>query len=139
MRERTLIIKRFALGPLAQWGFVAGALVACLPAFLCSWVFFTLVQSMRGLIAGWRDVGFDILGQRVSFNLVELLKLQNVLDSLTGISGYGVFGIVLMWLLLAGLLGIFAAIVLLLVGTFYNLTGRLQLDVEELQSDAPLA
>lgn len=136
---RSLIIKRFALGPLAQWGFIAGALIACLPAFLCSWIFFTLVQSLSGLIASWRDVGFEILGQRIGFNLVEVLNLQNVLQTLSNIAGFGVFGILFLALLLALALGVFGALVMTLIGLFYNATGRVRLEVEEVERDAPLA
>ncbi len=138
-KSRALVIKRFALGPLAQWGFVAGALIACLPAFLCSWIFFTLIQALRGLLAGWRDVGFEVLGQRLSFNLVETLNLQEALQTLTNLAGYGVFGIFLLALFVAVLLGVFGALVLSLLGMFYNATGRLRLEVEEVQSNAPLA
>lgn len=139
MQTRALIIRRFALGPLAQWGFIAGALIACMPAFVCSWVFFTAVQGLRALIAGWRDVGFDVLGQRLSLNLVETLQLQKALDALTSIAGFGVFGIFLAGLGIAALLGIFGALVLTLIGLFYNATGRIRMEVEEVGSDAPLA
>lgn len=139
MQTRALIIKRFALGPLAQWGFVAGVLIACFPAFVCSWIFFTLVQSLRGLMAGWRDVGFDVLGQRISFNLIDVLNLQGVLESLTNIAGFGVFGILLLALFVAALLGVFGALVMTLIGLFYNATGRIRLEVEEVQRDAPAA
>lgn len=139
MHKRSLVIKHIGLSSLAQWGFVAGVVVACLPAFLCSWIFFTLIQSLRGLIAGWRDVGFEILGQRLSFNLVEMLNLQDALQTLTNLGGFGVFGILFLALLLAALLGVFGAAVMTLLGAFYNATGRIRLDVEEVQSDAPLA
>jgi hypothetical protein len=138
VRSRALIIKRFPLGPLAQWGFVAGIVVACLPAFLCSWGFFSLVQSLRGLIAGWRDVGFDILGQRLSLNLVETLQLQNTLQTLTNIAAFGVFGIFLFAFLFAAVLGLFGAAVMTLLGLFYNTTGRIRVEVEEVQTGAPL-
>ncbi len=139
MQTRALIIKRFALAPLAQWGFIAGALIACLPAFICSWIFFTLIQSLRGLIASWRDVGFDVLGQRIGFNLVETLNLQQVLETLTNLSAFGVFGILLVALFVAALLGAFGALVATLIGLFYNATGRIQLEVEEVPRDASLA
>ncbi len=131
MQTRALIIKRIALGSLAQWGFVAGIVIACLPAFVCSWIFFTLVQTLRGLIAGWRDVGIDFLGQRLSVNLVEVLKLQDALASLTNLASLGVFGIALVGLALAALLGVFGALVMTLLGLFYNATGRVRLEVEE--------
>lgn len=139
MNRRELIIKRFALGPLAQWGFVAGVIVACLPAFLCSWVLFNLVSVFKGVIAGWRDVGVEVLGQRISFNLVELLNLQDLLQTSTTIAGFGIFGIFLLALGLAALLGLFGAAVLTVIGLFYNTTGRLQIEVEDVQGDAALA
>jgi hypothetical protein len=131
MSSRTLIIKRFALGPLAQWGFVAGIVIACLPAFVCSWVFFALVGSLQSLISGWQDVGFEILGQRLSLDLVELLQLEDALRALTGLTGLGIFGILLLALAAAALLGAFGALVLTCIGLFYNATGRLKLEVEE--------
>lgn len=139
MNRRELIIKRFALGPLAQWGFVAGVIVACLPAFLCSWVFFNLISALKGVIAGWRDVGLEVLGQRISFNLVELLNLQSLLQTSTTIAGFGIFGIFLLAIVLAALLGLFGAVVLTVIGVFYNTTGRLQIEVEEVRGDAALA
>jgi hypothetical protein len=133
MSSRSVIIRRFALGPLAQWGFVAGVVIACLPAFLCSWVLFSLVSALRELIAGWRDIGFEVLGQRVAFDLVELLDLENLLAALTSIAGLGVFGVALLALLMAALLGGFGALVLTVLGVFYNTTGRLRLELEEVE------
>lgn len=130
MQKHTVVIRRFALGPLAQWGFIAGAIIACLPAFVCSWAFFTLVQGARSLLYSWRDVGFDILGQRISFNLLDVMNLQDLTQTLTGIAGLGVIGIVVLALLFAAGLGVFGALVLLLLGAFYNTTGRLQVEVE---------
>lgn len=136
MKTRSLIIKRFALGPLAQWGFVAGLLVACLPAFVCSWIFFSAVQFLRNLVSGWRDVGVDVLGQRLSVNLVDTLNLQQLLKSLTDLTVLGVFGILLSAVVIAIVLGLFGAFVLTLVGIFYNATGRVQFEVEEVERDA---
>ncbi|MCG3142485.1 MAG: hypothetical protein HDKAJFGB_03954 [Anaerolineae bacterium] len=137
MQKHTVVIRRFALGPLAQWGFIAGAIVACLPAFVCSWGLFTLAQGVRGLLYSWRDVGFEILGQRLSFNLLEMLKLENFSQTLTGITGLGLFGIVILALIFALALGVFGALVLLLLGAFYNTTGRLQVEVEPAENNAP--
>lgn len=136
MQKRTVVIRRFALGPLAQWGFIAGAIVACFPALVCSWAFFGLVQGLRGLLYSWRDVGLEILGQRLSFNLLEMMQLQDFSQTLTGIAGFGVLGIVFLALLFALGLGVFGALVLLLLGAFYNTTGRLQVEVEPAENNA---
>jgi small-conductance mechanosensitive channel len=132
---RAFVIRRFELGPLAQWGFIAGALAACLPALVCSWFFFTLVQALRGLLVGWRDVGFEVLGQRLSFNLIEMLNLRDALQTLTNVAAFGVLGIVLLALLMATALGVFGAIVMALLGAFYNATGRLRVEVEPVEKN----
>lgn len=136
MKAREVVIRRFALGPLAQWGFVTGVFIACLPSFLCSWLFFTLAGNLRNLVGSWRDVGFDILGQRISFNLVDALNLQGALENLNTLAGLGIFGIVILFLLLSALLGVFGALVLTALGIFYNTTGRVRLELEEVESNA---
>lgn len=130
-QSRQVIIRRFALGPLAQWGFVTGVIVACLPAFLCSWALFSLVSTVRHMLADWRDVGISLLGQRISVNLVDLLSLQDALQTLTTIAGLGFVGIVLLALGMAALLVVFGAVVLTILGLFYNTTGHVQLELEE--------
>lgn len=134
-QRRAVVIRRFALGPLAQWGFVGGAVVACLPAFVCSWLGFTLIAALRRMLAGWRDVGIEVLGQRISFNLVEMLNLQSFSQTLAGIAGLGIFGLILAALALALVLGLFGALVMTALGLFYNATGRLQLELEETAAD----
>ncbi len=139
MQSRSFIIKRFELGPLAQWGFIAGVLVACLPAFACSWFFFSLVNSAREVIGGWTDVGFEFLGQRISFDLVETLSLQELYLTLGSLAGLGVFGVLFLALAVAALLGLFGAAVLTVLGLFYNTTGRVRVQVEEVGPDAASA
>lgn len=136
MKRRSLVIRRVGLGSLARWGFVAGALAACLPALACSWLLFTVTAGLRTLIAGWRDFGFEILGQRLSLNLVDLLNLQQVYDALTNISSLGVFGILLVAFGAALLLGGFAALVAAALGGLYNATGRVRIEADEVQANA---
>ncbi len=131
MNSRTYIIKRLGLGSLARWGFAAGALVACLPAFACSAIFFTVVAAVRRIVESWRDVGISFFGQRLSLNLIDLLQLQSFADTLRTFSGLGVFGILLLWFALAAALGLIVAVVLILLGLFYNFTGRLELELAE--------
>ncbi len=135
MQRRSFVVRRFGLGSLAQWGFITGALVACFPAFVCSWVFFALLQGLRGLLLSWQDVGFEVLGQRIGFNLLEMLSLEDLVQTLNGVTGFGVFGILMVALLMALALGVFGAIVLALLGLFYNTTGRLQVEVEPVDAN----
>ncbi len=131
MAAHSYVIKRLGIASLARWGFAAGALVACLPAFACSAIFFTVVAAVRRVVEGWRDVGIDFLGQRLSLNLVQLLQLQSLADTLRSLAGWGVFGILILWLALAAALGLVVALAVILLGLFYNLTGRLELELAE--------
>lgn len=79
----------------------------------------------------WRDVGISFLGQRLSLDLVQLLQLQAFLELLRALTGLGVLGILLLALVLAAALGLIVALTLMLLGLFYNLTGRLQLELVE--------
>jgi hypothetical protein len=130
MTSRTVTIKRFSLGSLALWGFMAAMIVACLPSFLCSWTFFASLAALRTFIGGWGDVGFSILGQKIGFNLIELLKLGGFYEALNAITAWGFMGIVLLAFASAILLGIFGALSILVLGAIYNAIGRLQVEVE---------
>ncbi len=131
MATHSYVIKRLGIASLARWGFAAGALVACLPAFACSAVFFTVVTAVYRIVEGWRDVGFNLLGQRLSLNLVQALNLQSFAEMLRNVTGLGVFGILLLWFALAAALGLIVALAFILLGLFYNLTGRLELELAE--------
>ena len=131
MNSRSFVIRRFGIASLARWGFVAGALVACLPALLCSAIFFTITESVRRVVQSWREVGVDFLGQRVRFDFVELLHLQNFSDALNQVDALGLFGILLVALCLALALGLFVGLVLILLGLFYNATGRIRIELTE--------
>lgn len=131
MSTRSYVVKRIGLGSLARWGFLAGALVACLPGFACSTVFFWLTSSVYRVIEGWRDVGLTFVGQRLSLDLVQLLQLGALDDALKAVQTLGVFGILTLALLIAVMLGITVALSLVLLGVFYNLTGRLKVELAE--------
>jgi hypothetical protein len=136
MGARTLVIRRVQLWPLAQWGFIAGMLIACAPALICSWLLFTVMATARSVLSSWRDVGLTILGQRISFNLLEMMSLQGPYERLGELTAWGVFGMLAAALALALGLGVFGGAVLAALGAFYNATGRLKLEVEEEKSNA---
>lgn len=131
MTTRNVIVKHIALGPLAQWGFIIGGVIACLPAFFCSWLGFTVIQAVRNMLTGLRDVVIDPNFLNLHLNLVDLLHLQNQQQSVNTVAGFGVLGIALVGLGLVFLFGIFGALVTTLLGVFYNATGRVQLELEE--------
>ncbi len=129
MSPRTYTLRRIGLGSLFRWGLVGGVVVACLPGLVCSTVLFSVARSLGDLLASWRDVGITVLGQRVALNLIDLLHLNDFYNLLLQLAGFGVFGILLLTILLALALGIFSGVVLLLLGLFYNLTGRIDVEL----------
>ncbi len=131
MPSRSYVIKRLGIGSLARWGFVAGALIACLPASVCSVIFFSIAAALRRLVETWRDVGVTVLGQRYSLDFVQLLQLRSFVDALRGIDALGILGILLLALVLAVAMGIVVGLSLVLLGVFYNFTGRLELELAE--------
>jgi hypothetical protein len=131
LSSKKVSIKRFSLGSLALWGFIAAAIVASLPSLFCSLTFFLSLAGLRNFIGGLGEVGFSILGQKISFNLIDLLKLKDFYTTLNTITAWGYVGILLLGLAAVVALGIFGALVTLLLGALYNATGRLQVEVEE--------
>jgi hypothetical protein len=76
-------IRRFAITPLARFGCVLGTLVSVIPACLCSLPGLWLVSAIRHLLEGWRSVTlFDMLGQKVTVNFIDLLNLNDLLRAL---------------------------------------------------------
>ncbi len=134
MGARSYVITRVGIASLVRWGMVAGALVACLPAFACSALLFSATALLHRTLEGWRDIGISFFGQRLSLNLIELLHLQALANGVSALDALGVFGILVFWLLMSLALGLLVAAALALVGAFYNLTGRLELALEEKSS-----
>ncbi len=131
MSTHTYVVKRIGIGSLAWWGFVAGALVACVPMLLCSFSFFTLIGTARRIVEGWRDVGISILGQRIGLNMVDLLHLDQLLNTLRAADAVGILGILFLGLVLIALAGLLVAASLALLGLLYNLAGRMELTMVE--------
>ncbi len=131
MNSRTYVITHLGIASLARWGFAAGAIVACLPAFACSAVFFSILTAIFHTVESWHDVGLSFLGQRLSFDLVQALQLQSLVDLLQKLSALGVLGILLLWLGIAAAIGLIVALSFILLGLFYNFTGRLELQLAE--------
>lgn len=131
MQSRSFVIRRLGIASLARWGLVAGALVACLPSLVCSAIFFGLTAALRRVLDAWRAVGFNVLTQRVSLNLIELLQLQGLYDAVGNLTALGVFGILLLAVLFVVVLGAFAALTFALLGLFYNTTGRVEIELVE--------
>lgn len=129
MPTHSYVIRRFGLASLARWGFTAGVLVACLPAFTCSALFFSITSEVYRIVGGWHDIGLTILGQRLSLDFIQLLQLDQFADGLKTIQAFGVVGILLLAVVIAAAMGIIVALSFALLGALYNFSGRLKIEL----------
>ncbi len=131
MATHTYVVKRLGIASMTRWGFVAGALVACLPMSLCSLFFFTVIASLTQIVEGWQNLGVSFLGQKIPLNIVDLLQLQQFLTVLRALDALGLLGVLLLGLVLIALAGLMVAVSFVLLGLLYNFTGRMELTLVE--------
>jgi len=75
-------IRRISLGSTLKFGFVLGLLLSLFPSLLCGLAGAWGVSTAHRVMAGWRDVRLEILGQPVRFDLIDLLNLGELLGQL---------------------------------------------------------
>ncbi len=75
-------VRRISLGSSLKFGFVLGVLLSLLPSLWCGLAGSWLVSTAHQVMAGWRDVRLEILGQPVRLDLIDLLRLGDVLENL---------------------------------------------------------
>lgn len=126
----TYRVRRVSLGSLTKFGCVLGGLTSCLPSAFLAWSGLLLVDGVRRLLESWQRVGIRILGQEVRIDLVSLLNLERVLQTVQEIDNVS-------WLLLVVLVvaaSLCGAVVFLvaanLLGWVYNLIARVSGGVE---------
>ncbi len=127
-------IRRVGLSSALKFGLALGLLATCLPACLCALLAVQAVGLLRGLLEGLAQAKLSLLGQNIPLNLVELLRLNALLESLRSLDALG-------WLLALSLamilsLGatLFAAFTVWLIGLGYNalaaVSGGIVVDVD---------
>jgi hypothetical protein len=115
-------IRRVSLASLGRLGCLLGVVAAFLPSLLCGLAGLGLTSLIRRWLEAWEKVTVTLLGKEVaSFDLVQLLGLEKLLDLLqvlASASGPLVFLTVLVLALISGAL---LAVIVILVGLAYNL------------------
>ena len=114
-------LRSLGLASLLRFGLVLGAVASAAPACLCAAGVSSLVTATRKLLESAAQARLSVLGQTLSLNLVEITRLQPLLDLLRSLEAVG-FGLIV--LLAAGLILALAsavALTALLVGLTYNL------------------
>ncbi|MBU0490871.1 MAG: hypothetical protein KKA73_02300 [Chloroflexi bacterium] len=75
-------IRKISLGSTLKYGFVLGVLLSLCPSLLCGLSGSWLVSVVYQVMAGWRDVRLEVLGQPIRFDLIDLLNLQEAVETL---------------------------------------------------------
>jgi hypothetical protein len=133
-------IRHVRVRSVLAFGFVVGAIVACLPAFMCGATGAGAVSVARRWLEGWQTIRIDLLLDTLEFNLVEILRLQEVLTRLQALDQRRMLlGLVLALGLTLGA-GLLAAVITGLSGAVYNaiagMWGGIELEVENGQAGA---
>jgi hypothetical protein len=143
--KKTYTLYRISPWSLMKIGFLVGWIASFLPVAFITALFFRLAAALAkwlgGLVYQVRlpipgNFGFDI-------NVVELLKLQHVLDQLQGWAVIGAIQIILFILLITTVIGLFWGFIAALVGLVFNLIsyaiGGVDLTLKEEQISSELS
>lgn len=143
--KKTYTLYRISPWSLMKIGFLVGWIASFLPVAFITALFFRLAAALAkwlgGLVYQVRlpipgNFGFDI-------NVVELLKLQHVLDRLQGWAVIGAIQIILFILLITTVIGLFWGFIAALVGLVFNLIsyaiGGIDLTLKEEQISGELS
>ena len=134
-------VRRIGLGSLGKMGCLLGTVAAFLPSLLCGILATGAAAFLRRWLESWQEtsLGFNLplVGeQSLSFDLVELLRMERVLAFLETVTAASAVTLVLVVLALAVVSGLFLAVIVMLVGLAYNLvasaTGGLVVEMKPL-------
>jgi hypothetical protein len=104
-----------------RFGLVLGAVASAAPACLCALGASSLVTAARNLLEAASQARISAFGQTLSLNLVEIVRLQPLLEALRSLE---TLGLLLILGLAAGLvagLAAASALTAVVVGVAYNL------------------
>jgi hypothetical protein len=118
-------IRHISLVSLGRFGCVLGIVVAFLPGLACGLVGLGSAHLARNWLENWQDLTITLLGQEVvRVDLVQLLGLGRLLETLWIVDAASVSLATLVVLGLALILGVLLAAVVMLGGLTFNLLSR---------------
>lgn len=139
-------VRRIGLGSLGKMGCLLGTVAAFLPSLLCGLLATGAAVALHRWLASWQEasLGFELplVGeQSLTFDLVELLRLEGVLSFLDTVTAASALTLILAVLALAVVSGLLLALIVTLVGLAYNLvasaTGGLVVEMKPLAGQKP--
>jgi len=141
-------VRRIGLDSLGKMGCLLGTVAALLPSLVCGLLAMGAAVTLHRWLTSWQQasLGFHLplMGkQSLTFDLVELLRLEKVLSTLDTVTAASAMTLVLVVLALAVVSGLLLAGIVTLVGLAYNLvasaTGGLIVELEPMPGRKPPA
>jgi hypothetical protein len=118
-------IRHVSLASLGRFGCVLGIVIAFLPGLACGLVGLGTARLVRNWLGTWQDLTITLLGQEVvRVDLVQLLGLDKLLETLWIVDAASVPLAALVILGLSLILGALLAAIVMLGGLTYNLLSR---------------
>ncbi|HFD38974.1 MAG TPA: hypothetical protein ENJ31_03875 [Anaerolineae bacterium] len=115
-------IRRINLFSLGKMGCLLGVVAAFLPSLLCGLLTVEAVGRLLHWMEGWQEFSISVLGQEIArLDLVQFLGLEKVLVLLQTVTAASLPALFLGVLALALVIGLFLALIIILVGLAYNL------------------
>jgi hypothetical protein len=134
-------IRRIGLASLGKMGCLLGVVAAFLPSLLCGLTSLGVAGLARRWLLSWQAVNISVLGQQIAhLDLVKLLGLEQVLNTLQTLAAASIPVLFLGVLVLALVSGALLALIVVLVGLAYNLlaaaTGGVLVELAEVEPES---
>jgi hypothetical protein len=123
---------------IARFGCLLGWAVTVIPSLACGLVTWRLAVAARAWLEGLRQITLNVLGAEFSFELIQILHLEQVLAALRAIEA-DILPLLVIFVIGVGILGGgLIAVTLLMLGWGYNLlawlTGGVVVDLQPVPS-----
>ena len=121
---------------IAKFGCLLGWIVTLIPNLVCALTAWQLLAALRAWLEGLEQINLSLLGLDYTFDLVDILQLQEVLTTLQGVEGRAIPLMIALLIAASVVGGALVALVLILLGWGYNLlawlTGGLEVELREI-------
>jgi len=127
---------------IARFGCLLGWIVTVIPSLTCGLALWGILVAVRNWFESWERVSLEVLGLEYTADLIELLQLEEFLNTLQVVESRAFILIVALVILVGVLGGGLIALTLIVLGWGYNLlawlTGGLELELKGIPTSPAL-
>ena len=127
---------------IARFGCLLGWIVTVIPSLTCGLALWGILVAVRNWFESWERVSLEVLGLEYTADLIELLQLEEFLNTLQVVESRAFILIVALVILVGVLGGGLIALTSIVLGWGYNLlawlTGGLELELKEIPTSPAL-